>query len=77
MKRCCAPSPRWVGGSAVYGVGWGLTGFCVGPAVAALAFADGRVVVYLAALVAGMLLSKLIDAALSKRTGPARLSESP
>ena len=56
---------RLVGGSAIYGVGWGLTGFCVGPAVAALAFADGRVLVFLGALVVGMFLSRLIDAGLS------------
>ena len=60
---------RLVGGAAVYGVGWGLTGFCVGPAVAALAFADGRVLVFLAALVAGILLSKLIDTGLPRLTG--------
>lgn len=52
---------RLVGGAAVYGVGWGLTGFCVGPAVAALAFTDGRVVLFLAALMVGMVVAKLID----------------
>ena len=52
---------RLVGGAAVYGVGWGLTGFCVGPAVAALAFADGRVVLFLAALMVGMVVGKLVD----------------
>ena len=52
---------RLVGGAAVYGVGWGLTGFCVGPAVAAVAFADGRVVLFLAALMVGMVVGKLVD----------------
>lgn len=67
---------RLVGGSAVYGVGWGLTGFCVGPAVAALAFADGRVLVFLGALIAGMVVSKLIDTGLPRLSGRGRLSGS-
>ena len=44
---------RLIGGSAVYGVGWGLAGFCVGPSIAALAYGDHRVVIFVAALVAG------------------------
>ena len=52
---------RLVGGAAIYGVGWGLTGFCVGPTVAALAFVDGRVLLFLAALVVGIVAGKLID----------------
>jgi hypothetical protein len=40
-------------GSAIYGVGWGLVGFCVGPSIAALAFGDARVAVFVAAMVAG------------------------
>ncbi len=67
---------RLIAGAAVYGVGWGLTGFCVGPAVAALAFADARVLIFLAALVVGILLSRLIDTGLPWRTDPARLSGS-
>ena len=59
---------RLVGGSAIYGVGWGLTGFCVGPALAALAFADGRVFLFVCALVVGMFLSRLIDVKLPRPT---------
>jgi hypothetical protein len=42
-----------VAGSAIYGVGWGLVGFCVGPSIAALGFGDGRVLVFVVAMVAG------------------------
>ena len=40
-------------GSAVYGVGWGLVGFCVGPSIAALGFGDSRVLVFVAAMTVG------------------------
>jgi uncharacterized membrane protein YedE/YeeE len=40
-------------GSAIYGVGWGLVGFCVGPSIAALGFGDSRVLIFVAAMVAG------------------------
>lgn len=43
-------------GSAMFGVGWGLAGFCPGPAVAALSLGLLPVFVFVAAMVAGMLL---------------------
>jgi hypothetical protein len=45
-----------VAGSLVFGVGWGLSGFCPGPAVVSSAFGDWRVWVFVAAMIVGMLL---------------------
>jgi uncharacterized membrane protein YedE/YeeE len=45
---------RLIGGSALFGVGWGLSGFCPGPAVAALATGLAPVFVFAAAMLAGM-----------------------
>ena len=45
-------------GAAVFGVGWGLGGFCPGPAVASLAGLDPAVAVFVAAMVGGMLLRR-------------------
>jgi uncharacterized protein len=45
-------------GSAGFGVGWGITGFCPGGAVPALGFFDIRVVIFLAAMLAGMALAR-------------------
>ena len=41
-------------GSAIYGVGWGLVGFCVGPSIAALGFGDWRALVFVVAMIAGV-----------------------
>lgn len=42
-------------GSATFGVGWGLSGFCPGPAVVAAAAASQGGAIFLAAVLAGML----------------------
>lgn len=51
---------RLLGGSALFGVGWGLGGFCPGPAVTALASGLAPVFVFVAAMVAGMALYKRV-----------------
>lgn len=45
---------RLVVGSALFGVGWGLAGYCPGPALAALASGGGTVVLFVLAMGAGM-----------------------
>ena len=47
---------RLVTGAALFGAGWGLTGFCPGPAIASLVFGYWPSVVFVAAMAAGMLL---------------------
>ncbi len=47
---------RLLGGSALFGVGWGLSGFCPGPAVAGLITGLTPVVAFVAAMAAGMVL---------------------
>ncbi len=58
---------RLIAGSALFGVGWGLAGICPGPALTSLSIAGGQlgsVVVFVAAMVAGILLSRLLISAL-------------
>ena len=52
---------RLVLGSFEFGVGWGLVGFCPGPALVALGAARMEAVVFVAAMVAGMLLFSLME----------------
>ena len=45
-----------VGGAALFGLGWGLAGFCPGPAIVALASGSSDVLVFVAAMLAAFLL---------------------
>jgi uncharacterized protein len=49
-----------VGGAALFGIGWGLVGLCPGPALAALAVADLKVIGFVAAMLAGMALDRAL-----------------
>lgn len=46
-------------GSALFGVGWGLVGLCPGPALENLATLSPRVIVFVAAMAAGMMMHDL------------------
>lgn len=50
---------RLVAGAALFGIGWGLSGFCPGPAVASLVFGQLSSVIFVAAMAAGMLLTRM------------------
>ncbi len=42
-----------LGGAALFGVGWGLAGYCPGPALTSLATGDGTVVSFVIAMAVG------------------------
>lgn len=49
------PDRRLLTGAALFGIGWGLAGFCPGPAFTSLASAEnGTVVLFVASMMAGM-----------------------
>ncbi|MFP4518836.1 MAG: DUF6691 family protein [Oceanicaulis sp.] len=45
---------RLLGGAALFGAGWGLVGFCPGPAITAAALLRGEVFIFLAAMLAAI-----------------------
>jgi uncharacterized membrane protein YedE/YeeE len=46
-------------GALIFGVGWGLGGFCPGPAIVSAAFGDARVWAFVASMIAGMLVYRI------------------
>jgi uncharacterized protein len=56
-------------GSALFGVGWGLVGFCPGPAVAAVVTGLPAVLEFVAAMLAGMALHAWISGERPARKG--------
>jgi hypothetical protein len=49
---------RIIAGPAIFGIGWGLAGFCPGPALTALGFGSPSAFVFVAAMFAGMVLAR-------------------
>jgi uncharacterized protein len=52
---------RLVGGSFVFGIGWGIAGFCPGPALVALGMGEHKALVFVASMLLGMGLFELFD----------------
>jgi uncharacterized membrane protein YedE/YeeE len=52
---------RLVGGSILFGIGWGIAGFCPGPALVALGMGEAKAMVFVAAMLAGMGLHALLE----------------
>jgi hypothetical protein len=52
---------RLVMGSLGFGVGWGLAGFCPGPALVALGTGAPKAVVFVAAMLAGMAIYEVVE----------------
>jgi len=71
LPTATAIDRRLLGGSALFGIGWGLAGFCPGPAVVSLGLGDTRVLVFVIAMLAGMAIFEVLEALRSKRAWPA------
>ncbi|MFT4080373.1 DUF6691 family protein [Rhodomicrobium lacus] len=54
-------------GAAIFGVGWGLSGICPGPAIVILTTATVKVSVFFAALVLGLWIASVVPARAQRR----------
>jgi uncharacterized membrane protein YedE/YeeE len=54
-------NPRLIGGAALFGVGWGISGVCPGPALTTLGAGTTTGILFAAAMLAGMLLFRAYD----------------
>ena len=55
-------------GSALFGIGWGMSGICPGPALALIAFGPENLLIFLAAMFVGSALGGVFQARTSTRT---------
>ena len=54
LPTASAINRRLLEGSALFGVGWGVAGFCPGPGLAALGMGEPKALVFVAAMLVGM-----------------------
>jgi len=54
---------KLLGGAAIFGVGWGLAGYCPGPALAGLGAGAVETLWFVPAMLAGFLLHRLVNRA--------------
>ena len=52
---------RLITGSALFGVGWALAGLCPGPALASLSYGGTQGIIFLMAMIAGMIIWRALD----------------
>ena len=52
---------RLVGGGTLFGIGWGIAGFCPGPGLVALGMGEPKALVFVAAMLAGMMVFQLLE----------------
>ena len=52
---------RLIGGSAVFGIGWGIAGFCPGGALPALGTGQADVFIFTAAMIIGIFAAKFLQ----------------
>lgn len=57
---------RVIAGPAIFGVGWGLGGFCPGPALTALGLAATGTLAFVPAMIVGMWTARLIGGAVPR-----------
>ncbi|MBL4646932.1 MAG: hypothetical protein COA52_06685 [Hyphomicrobiales bacterium] len=58
-------------GSALFGIGWGIGGFCPGPALTASPLADPKTLTFVAAMLIGMIAAKYFAMIAARKEVPA------
>ena len=54
---------RLLGGAAIFGIGWGIAGYCPGPVLAGLGIASREALWFVPAMIIGMLLHRVVNRA--------------
>ena len=61
LPTACQIDRRLIIGSALFGMGWGIAGFCPGPALVALGMGEAKAAVFVVAMLGGMGLFELFE----------------
>lgn len=71
LPRSNAIDHRLIGGSLLFGIGWGLAGFCPGPSLVALGMGLPKAAVFVAAMLAGMAIYESVEMLRQRRAAHA------
>ncbi|MCC8931206.1 DUF6691 family protein [Rhizobium sp. 'Codium 1'] len=58
LPGASAIDARLIGGSAIFGIGWGIAGFCPGASIPALGLGHTSAAIFVAALLLGILIAR-------------------
>ena len=67
LPTASAIDSRLLAGSALFGAGWGVAGFCPGPGLVAVGMGEPKALVFVAAMLTGMVIFSWLE----KRKSPA------
>lgn len=58
LPKASAIDAKLIGGSAIFGIGWGIAGFCPGASIPALGLGHASAAIFVAALLVGILIAR-------------------
>lgn len=58
LPKASAIDAKLIGGSAVFGIGWGIAGFCPGASIPALGLGHTSAAIFVASLLVGILIAR-------------------
>ncbi len=61
LPKTTAIDARLIGGSAVFGIGWGIAGFCPGASIPALGLGQASAAIFVSALLIGILIARRLS----------------
>ena len=71
LPTASAIDSRLLTGSALFGAGWGIAGFCPGPGLVALGMGEAKALVFVAAMLVGMVVFSWLEKRKSTATANA------
>lgn len=63
LPKASAIDAKLIAGSAIFGIGWGIAGFCPGASIPALGLGHASAAIFVAALLVGILIARRLSRA--------------